>query len=116
MSLIAGHYDPAVPLGGLGGEQVGRLGHQPGLEVAGLGAERADDGDIQRTRAEREVGDVDDLVAGRVQGLREVRSVAAMRLARCLALAAAVRAAVGWPGGWNGWRRVSLWHGRACYR
>jgi len=39
--------DAAVPLGGLGGEHVGRLGHQLGLEVAGPVAERADDGDIQ---------------------------------------------------------------------
>jgi hypothetical protein len=68
MCLVADHYDPAVPLGGLGGEQVGRLGHQLGFEVAGLGAERADDGDVKPAGAERGVGDVNDLVAGGVQG------------------------------------------------
>jgi hypothetical protein len=66
--LIADDHDAAVPLGGLGGEQVGRLGHQLGLEVAGPVAERADDGDIQPAGAEGGVGDVDDLVPGRVQG------------------------------------------------
>jgi hypothetical protein len=67
VSLVADHYDAAVPLGGLGGEQVAGLGHQLGFEVAGLGAQRADDGDIQPAGAERRVGDVDDLVPGRVQ-------------------------------------------------
>ena len=36
--------------------------------TAGLGAERADDGHIQPSGAERGVGDVNDLVAGWVQG------------------------------------------------
>jgi len=36
-----------VSLCGLGGEQVGCLGHQLGLEVARPGAECPDDGDIQ---------------------------------------------------------------------
>jgi hypothetical protein len=61
------HY-AAVPFGGLGGEQVGGLGHQLGLEVAGLGAEGPHDRDVESPGAERGVGDVDDLVAGGVQG------------------------------------------------
>src|SRR5260370_992115 len=67
MSLVADEDDAAVPFGGLGGEQVAGLGHQLGFEVAGLGAERADDGDIQAPGAEGGVGDVDDLVAGGVE-------------------------------------------------
>ena len=43
MRLIADQYDAAVPFCGLGGEQVAGLGHQLGLQVAGLGAEGADD-------------------------------------------------------------------------
>ncbi len=67
MGFVADEYDPAVPFCGLGGEQVGGLGHQLGFEVAGPGAQRPDDGDIQAAGAERRVGDVDDLVAGGVQ-------------------------------------------------
>src|ERR1017187_9645450 len=67
MSLINDEDDAAVPLGGLGGEQVAGLGHQLGFEVARLGAERPDDRHIQPPGAERRVGDVDDLVAGRVE-------------------------------------------------
>jgi len=67
MSLIQDHYDAAVPFGGLGGKQVAGLGHQLGLEVAGPVAERPDDRDIQAPGAEGGVGDVDDLVAGRVE-------------------------------------------------
>src|ERR1017187_9188677 len=47
MSLINDEDDAAVPLGGLGGEQVAGLGHQLGFEVARLGAERPDDRHIQ---------------------------------------------------------------------
>ncbi len=60
-------HDAAVPLGGLGGEQVAGLGHQLGLEVARPVTQRADDGDVKPAGAEGGVGDVDDLVAGRVQ-------------------------------------------------
>jgi hypothetical protein len=67
MSLIADHYDPAVPFCGFGGEQIAGLGHQLGFEVARLGAQRADDGDVKAAGAEGGVGDVDDLVAGGVQ-------------------------------------------------
>ena len=66
--LIDDEHDAAVPLGGLGGEQVGGLGHQLGLEVAGLGAERPDDLHVEAPGAEGGVGDVDDLVAGGVEG------------------------------------------------
>jgi hypothetical protein len=66
--LIHDDHDAAVPLVGFGGQQVGGLGHQLGLEVAGLVAERADDGDVEAAGAEGGVGDVDDLVAGRVEG------------------------------------------------
>jgi hypothetical protein len=34
MSLVAEHYDAAVPFCGLGGQQVGCLGHQLGFQVA----------------------------------------------------------------------------------
>jgi hypothetical protein len=68
VGLIADHHDAAVPLGGLGGEQVRCLGHQLGFEVAGLGAERADDRHVQAPGPERGVGDVDHLVAGGVEG------------------------------------------------
>jgi len=44
------------------------LGHQLGLEVARLVAERADDGDVEPSGAEGGVGDAGDLVPGRVQG------------------------------------------------
>jgi hypothetical protein len=67
MSLVADEHDPAVPFCCLGGEQVAGLGHQLGFEVAGLGAQRPDDGDIQAPGSERRVGDVDDLVPGRVE-------------------------------------------------
>jgi hypothetical protein len=36
MSFINDEDDAAVPLGGLGGEQVAGLGHQLGFEVAGV--------------------------------------------------------------------------------
>jgi hypothetical protein len=52
MSLVDDHYDLAVALCGLGGEQVGGLGHQLGLEVTRLRAECADDGDIEAAGAE----------------------------------------------------------------
>ena len=44
---LAEHYDAAVPFCGLGGQQVGFLGHQLGFQVAWLGAQRPDDRDIQ---------------------------------------------------------------------
>ena len=67
MGLIDHEHDAAVPFGGLGGEQVGGLGHQFGFEVARLGAQGPHDGDVEPAGAERGVGDVDDLVPGRVQ-------------------------------------------------
>ena len=69
MGFVADEHDPAVPFGSLGGEEVGGLGHQLGFEVAGLGAEGAHDGDVEAAGAEGGVGDVDDLVAGAVQGV-----------------------------------------------
>ena len=65
--LIDDEHDGAVPFGGLGGEQVGGLGHQLGFEVAGLGAEGPDDLHVEAAGAEGGVGDVDDLVPGGVQ-------------------------------------------------
>ena len=67
MGFVADEHDPAVSFCGFGGEQVAGLGHQLGLEVARLGAECPDDGDIQAPGAERRVGDVYDLVPGGVE-------------------------------------------------
>ncbi len=67
VGLVDDDHHPAVAFGLLGGEQVGGLGHQLGLEVAGLVAEGADDGDVEAPGAEGRVGDVDDLVPGGVE-------------------------------------------------
>ncbi len=68
VGFINDQNDAAVSLSGLGGEQIGGLDHQLGSLVAGVGAEGSDDGDIQAPGAEGGIGDVDDLVPGRVEG------------------------------------------------
>src|SRR5262245_2214442 len=57
-----------MTLGLLSLQQLLSLGHDLGLEEARAGAEGADDCDVEAPGAEGGVGDVDDLVAGRVQG------------------------------------------------
>ena len=68
MSLVADHHDAAVPLCGLGGQQVRCLGHHEGLEVAGAGAERPDDRHVTAPGLERRVGDVNHLMPCGVEG------------------------------------------------
>ncbi len=68
VSLVDDDQHAPASLELLGGEQVGGLGHDLGLEEAGLCAEGGDEGDVDLAGAEGgRVGEVDDLVGGRVE-------------------------------------------------
>ena len=71
LGLVDHDDHPAVALGLLGFQQELGLGHHLSLEEAGAGAQGGDHGDVQTPGSEGWVGDVDDLVAERVeQGTR----------------------------------------------
>lgn len=66
--LVDDEDDPSPALGLLRREEGLGLGHHLGLEEARGGAQRGDDRDVEAAGAEGGVGDVDDLVRGRVEG------------------------------------------------
>jgi hypothetical protein len=65
--LIDHQDDPSSPFLFFGGQQGVGLGDQFGLEAARHGAQRAHDGDVQATGTDGWVGQVDDVVRGRIQ-------------------------------------------------
>ena len=65
--LVEDEHDGLAALGGLGGEQLGRLRDQRRAVEARRGAQRADDLGVDPARPDRRVGQVDDRVAARVQ-------------------------------------------------
>jgi hypothetical protein len=67
VGLIDGEDDPSATFQVLHGEQGLGLGHDLGLEEAGLCAEGADDGDIQTPCTDQGVWEVDDVERGWVE-------------------------------------------------
>jgi hypothetical protein len=68
MGLVDQQGDAAAALQLFDGEQHLGLSHDLGLEEAGLGAERRDQGDVEAAGTQGgRVGEVDDLVGGGVE-------------------------------------------------
>src|SRR5580704_5581669 len=67
MGLVDDEHDAPMSLRLLGGEQVGGLGNELRLGVAGHAAESDHDGRVEAAGPEGAVADVDDLVAGPVE-------------------------------------------------
>ena len=68
MGFVDDDHGPSVSFGGFGCEETGGLGHDFGFVESGVGAQRGHDGDVEASGAERGVWNVEDVVAGRVEG------------------------------------------------